>query len=58
MLKIIYLSFTKHNIGVRGRVLVDVRLVDDKQDVPGLADGHAADSSNLPKSILVFPIFA
>ena len=42
-----HLGLTKDNVGVRSRVLVNVRFVDDEEDVPGLADSDAADSNNL-----------
>merc|ERR1712076_196798 len=45
--QILNLCLAKHDVGVRGRVLVDVGLVDDKQDVLRLPDGHSGDSCDL-----------
>ena len=45
--EILNLGLAKHNVGVAGGVLVHVRLLDDEEDVLGLADGHSGDSSHL-----------
>merc|ERR1719418_308241 len=45
--QILDLGLAEHNVGVGGGVLVNVRLVDDKEDVLRLPDGHPADPSNL-----------
>merc|ERR1712050_234005 len=45
--EVLNLCLTKHNVCVRGRVLVHVRLIDHKKDVLGLPDGHSRDSCHL-----------
>ena len=45
--QILNLGLTKDDIGVRSGILVHVRLVDDKEDVLGLPNGHPGDPSNL-----------
>ncbi len=42
-----YLCLSKDNVGVRYRVLEDVRLVDNEEDVLRFPDGNSADSLNL-----------
>merc|ERR1740129_2296101 len=45
--QILNLSLAEHDVGVRGGVLVHVRLVDDEEDVLGLPDGHPGHPGNL-----------
>lgn len=47
-----YLGFAEDNVRVRGGVLVDVGFVDDEENVPRLADRHAAHASHLFKSLI------
>merc|ERR1719187_2464441 len=48
--QVLNLCFSKDDVGVAGGVLVDVRLVDHKQNVLGLPDGHATYSGHLLQS--------
>lgn len=48
----IYLGFTKYNVRVRCRALVDVWLGDDKQDVLRLPDGDPRHSCYLTQTQL------
>merc|ERR1719422_2390095 len=45
--QIFNLGLAKDNVGVRSRVLVHIRLVDDEEDVLRLPDGDTGHSSNL-----------
>ena len=45
--QILNLGLAEHDVGVGGGILVHVRLVDDKEDVLGLPDGHPGHSGNL-----------
>ena len=45
--QILNLGLAKYNVGVGGGVLVDVRLVDDEEDVLGLPNGHPGNAGHL-----------
>ena len=47
--EILNLGLAKDNVGVGGRVLVNVRLVDHEQDVLRLPDGHTGHSGHLDR---------
>ena len=48
-----HLGLTEYNVSIGSGVLVYVGFVDNEKDVPGLADGNAADSNNLKETISV-----
>merc|ERR1719422_1108450 len=50
--QIFNLGLSKDDVGIGSRVLVDIRLVNDKEDVLGLPDGDTRDSSDLLQSKL------
>ena len=44
--EVLDLSLPEHDVGVRGRVLVRVGVLDHEQDVLGLPDGHPVDAGH------------